>query len=98
MGEKIVGVCWKCGSKLAEDDFGRRSLCPRCGYETRVCLNCLFYAPGSHNDCREPQAERVVDKEKSTFCDYFKPKAEGGASPDASAKEALDAAEALFKK
>ena len=34
-------------------------------------MNCLFYEVDSYNDCREPQAERVADKEKSNFCDYF---------------------------
>jgi hypothetical protein len=24
-----------------------------------------------HNDCQETQAEWVVDKERSNFCDYF---------------------------
>jgi hypothetical protein len=25
----------------------------------------------SYNDCREPQAARVVEKRRSNFCDYF---------------------------
>ncbi|MEA3471407.1 MAG: hypothetical protein U9R24_06795 [Thermodesulfobacteriota bacterium] len=54
-----------------EKKVGRRDICPFCGSELHVCLNCRFFDPGSYNDCREPQAERVVDKMKSNFCDYF---------------------------
>jgi hypothetical protein len=52
----------------------------------------------SNNECREPQADRVVEKEKANFCDYFKPNA---ASPGqvANSRDAMKAAaEALFKK
>jgi hypothetical protein len=45
-------------------------------------------------------ADRVVDKEKFNFCDYFKP-SEGtsASSGELSPREkALKAAEALFKK
>jgi len=26
---------------------------------------------GSYNSCREPQAERVIEKSRSNFCGYF---------------------------
>jgi hypothetical protein len=26
---------------------------------------------GSYNECREPQAERVIEKDRSNFCDFF---------------------------
>lgn len=26
---------------------------------------------GAYNDCREPQAERVIEKNRSNFCDFF---------------------------
>ena len=51
---------------------GRAETCSKCGYDLRCCMNCRFYDPGSYNECREPQAERVIDKERSNFCDYFK--------------------------
>jgi hypothetical protein len=31
----------------------------------------VFHATGAYNDCREPQAERVIEKNRSNFCDYF---------------------------
>jgi len=48
-------------------------LCPNCGAYLHSCVNCKFYSPGSHNDCREPQADLVSDKKSSNFCEYFSP-------------------------
>jgi len=62
-----------------------------------VCKNCGFYEPKAHNECHEPQAERVLEKERSNFCEYFKPRTGGGSG--APTRDALKAAaEALFKK
>src|SRR6185312_11198258 len=91
------GACWHCGAELSLLDYGRADSCSKCGRDTRVCKGCFFYDKMSNNECREPQADRVVDKEKSNFCDYFKPGNPKGQS--APAKDALNAAaEALFKK
>ncbi|MBF0417048.1 MAG: hypothetical protein HQL86_02225 [Magnetococcales bacterium] len=59
---------------LPSNGFGRSEVCSSCSKDTRVCLNCRFHDPGSYNECRETVAERVVDKEKSNFCDNFMPK------------------------
>jgi hypothetical protein len=65
-------ICHNCSKELTiERKVGRRDACPFCGGDLHVCLNCRFYDPGSYNDCREPQAERVVNKDRSNFCDYF---------------------------
>ncbi|TFG93269.1 MAG: hypothetical protein E4H15_01710 [Syntrophobacterales bacterium] len=65
-------VCYTCRKEQGSDGaVGRRDTCPSCGSDLHVCLNCKFYDPGSYNDCREPQAERVVQKDRSNFCDYF---------------------------
>ncbi len=61
-------------------------------------MNCAFYDPSAYNACREPQAERVLDKDRANRCDYFAPAREGRGSvesPQAKQKAALDA---LFKK
>jgi hypothetical protein len=50
---------------------GRREACPFCGADLHCCLNCAHYNIGSYNDCREPQAERVIEKDRSNFCDFF---------------------------
>jgi hypothetical protein len=65
-------ICNSCKETLeVGPKVGRRESCPFCESDLHVCLNCRFYDPGSYNDCREPQAERVVDKGRSNFCDYF---------------------------
>jgi len=58
---------------------------------------CQFYDQKSYNECREPMADRVPDKEKANFCDYFKI---GSSNTDAENKrqELLAKAQALFKK
>lgn len=56
---------------LPANGFGRSDVCSGCMKDTRVCLNCRFHDPGSYNECRENIAERIVDKEKSNFCDFF---------------------------
>jgi len=58
-----MNICHKCKKEIAEDFFvGRQSQCPSCGTDLHCCLNCSFYELGAYNDCREPQAERVLDK------------------------------------
>ena len=37
------------------------------------CLNCSFYDPSKNNQCSEPQAEWVRDKEAANYCDYYRP-------------------------
>ncbi len=66
--------CYKCCTKLeyAQGEVGRGESCPNCRFDVRVCYNCGFYDKSSYNECREPQADRVVDKAKSNFCDFFK--------------------------
>lgn len=50
---------------------GRTDSCNRCGSDLHCCRNCRFYDPGAYNECREPDAERVVDSERANFCEYF---------------------------
>jgi hypothetical protein len=89
------GNCWNCGNELTPLDYGRQDSCRKCGKDTKVCKNCEFHDRSSNNECRETQADRVVDKEKANFCDYFVPKAGGGGN--APSRDALKAAaDALF--
>ncbi len=53
------------------DKVFRRDECPHCGNDLHSCVQCSFYSPGHHNDCRESQADMVADKERANFCDYF---------------------------
>ncbi len=73
-----------------------RDICDRCGAYLHCCRNCEFYAPGIANDCREPNAELVADKEQGNFCDFFRPAPERPETPTPPpARAALDA---LFHK
>jgi hypothetical protein len=80
-----------------EDKVSRYDTCPHCGYDLHCCLQCKFYDPGSYNECREVMAERVVDKDRSNFCDYFVLRGTQGSEfgRKATAKQAL---EDLFQK
>ena len=90
--------CFKCGTKLEfVDRVGRREECTSCGEDVHVCRNCTFYDAKVYNECREPAAEVVRDKERANHCEYFQCRAGAGGSDDR--RDALKAAaEALFKK
>jgi hypothetical protein len=64
----------------------------------RACRNCAFYAPSAYNDCREPNAERVVDKERANFCEFFHLGVADQGGAVASAGGARAALDALFRK
>lgn len=67
-----MALCFSCGAQLDfVDKPGRAETCAACGADVHCCCNCAFYDPGSYNECRETQAERVLVKERSNFCDYF---------------------------
>ena len=63
--------CYSCGTALPREKVFRSTVCPGCGKGVRVCLNCTFYSPGSHWDCRETISELVRDKDTVNFCDFY---------------------------
>lgn len=64
--------CHSCKTKIAlTNKIGFRDDCPQCRNDLHVCLNCHFYDTSSYNECRETAADRVVDKEKANYCEYF---------------------------
>lgn len=90
--------CYSCNHRIEGVETVRRGeTCDHCGADVRVCKNCAFYDPSSHNECREPTAEYVSEKERANFCGMFKPftgqREAGDDVADAKAK-----LEALFKK
>jgi hypothetical protein len=91
--------CWSCGRKIelvTGERVGFRDECLQCGRTLHSCRNCGFFDTAYNNSCREPMAERVVDKERFNFCEYFKP---GDATAKPAARTgAQDKLEALFKK
>jgi hypothetical protein len=97
MVNEVQGLCWHCGQTLQGADYGRENHCPRCGKAAHACRNCHHYAPTKANQCDEPIAERVVDKERANFCELFEPAENPGEAKATSAEELLKAAEDLFK-
>jgi hypothetical protein len=65
--------CYFCGADTGGEKIYRNTLCVSCGKELKICLNCAFYSPGSHWDCRENIGEAVTDKERANFCEWFSP-------------------------
>ena len=93
----VVAVrCHRCGADTEAERIGVRDVCARCAAYLHCCRNCVLYEPGLHNDCREPTAERVADKEAGNFCDHFRPAVRAGAR--ATPGDARSRLEALFKK
>lgn len=89
--------CFHCGKAIGEHDHGRQATCESCGRDVHVCRNCKNHDPRQHNECVEPQADRVVEKDKSNFCDWWKPR-EGAGGSAASRDKLISAAADLFKK
>ena len=91
--------CYACNNPLDIDSGSkilRHDECIHCQTELHCCKMCSFYDSKVYNECREPLAERIVDKEKANFCSYFKigNKEQSGPSKD----DLISAADALFKK
>jgi len=77
--------------------IGRRDACLQCHSDLHCCLNCAFYDPTCHNHCREPQAERQVEKHTGNFCDYFSFRI-GRAGKPAGTTDTRARLDALFKR
>ncbi len=95
----IMVKCYHCGTELSFGDrVGLREECPQCRNDVHVCRNCQFYDRSSYNECREPSAEVVREKDRSNHCEYWSPSSGLGAGGGKAAQDLLAAAEALFKK
>jgi hypothetical protein len=92
-------LCYNCKTKISlAGQPSRSQTCPQCAAYLRCCRNCRFYDPQAHNQCREPQAEWVKDKEMANFCDYFEAATKTVSEKSARKEEALRKLDALFKK
>ena len=95
--------CSKCGKVIdysAAAPVGKRDVCPKCDADLHCCKNCRHYDPAKHNQCAEPQAEWVRDKDAANHCDYFSPNpvllAQGSNAP-AKADDVKKKFDSLFK-
>lgn len=92
-------LCALCGKGVEIDKyFSRKSTCPYCGGDLRICLNCKFYSESSHNKCREPKAEFQRTRDKVNYCDYFVYKDMASSSSSGEKEEAIKKLDELFKK
>ncbi len=66
-------TCWKCGGLLTEVllPLPRHEECPHCRAQLHVCRMCVFFDPAVAQQCREPVAGFVSDKQRANFCGYF---------------------------
>ncbi|MFQ5417048.1 MAG: hypothetical protein ACE5FL_08405 [Myxococcota bacterium] len=78
--------------------IGFRAICDACGADLHVCRSCEQHDPGAQNECREPAAERVGDRERANHCEYFAPSDRGGGEADRAAQAAKAQLDSLFKK
>ena len=89
--------CFHCQALLSfSDRVGFREECSQCKNDVHVCKNCDFYDPSAYNECREPQAERSAEKDRSNRCEYFNGSKRGGGK--STKNDLMAQAEALFKK
>jgi len=96
--EKSTVDCYKCDKDTAlnnEQKISRQEECQHCFASLHCCKMCGFYDMSSYNECREPSANRILDKEKPNFCDYFKLQGKSGNGPQS--KDIFSAADSLFK-
>jgi hypothetical protein len=66
-------ACYRCGTPLAALSLplSRQDECPGCRNYLHVCRMCRYFDPAVPRQCREDDAEEVLDKERLNFCDYF---------------------------
>ena len=93
-------ICAGCGVDLGpRGQVGRRDTCPECGADLRCCRQCRHHDRSQPNECREPQAERVLDRTRANFCDYFAVAAEPTVpTAGTSATGSREALERLFRR
>lgn len=87
--------CYRCGASLAglSLPLSRQDECPACSVYLHVCKMCEFYDPDVPKQCREDDAEEVIEKERLNFCEWLKPAYDvfdaARASEEAKAKDTL---------
>ncbi len=93
--------CFACDAPVelaAGERVGFRDTCARCGADLHVCRNCSHHDPSAQNQCREPSAEWVPERERANRCDWFSPGAGGGGDAVRAQQRAKSDLEALFRK
>lgn len=68
-------ACYRCGASLAALSlpFSRQDECPQCQNYLHICRMCVHFDSGVPRQCREDDAEEVLEKERLNFCDWYQP-------------------------
>ena len=96
-----MNKCFSCFKEInGDDNIGRSETCPHCSIDLHCCYNCKFHDKSVYNECRESQADRVLEKDRSNFCDYFAfaPDSGSGAAAGSRQGRAGNPLDDLFKK
>lgn len=94
---KAKVICFSCGNQIdVIDRVGIRDECDKCSADLHVCKNCRFYDSSAYNECKEPSADVVREKDRANYCDYFE--AGDGTFEKSKRDDLLAQAEALFGK
>ncbi|MDH3532622.1 MAG: hypothetical protein OEO82_06795 [Gammaproteobacteria bacterium] len=66
-------ACYRCGASLAHLSLplSRQDECPQCRNYLHVCRMCRHFDSVVPRQCREDDAEEVLDKERLNFCDWY---------------------------
>ena len=66
-------ACYRCGTSLAHLSLplSRQDECPQCHNHLHVCKMCRHFDPNVPRQCREDDAEEVLEKARLNFCDWF---------------------------
>lgn len=66
-------ACYRCGTSLAEFSLplSRQDECPQCRNYLHVCKMCVHFDVSVPKQCREDDAEEVIEKERLNFCDWY---------------------------
>jgi hypothetical protein len=74
---------------------GRNDSCHKCGFDLKVCLNCVSYDARVAHQCKDRRADPVAEKHMANFCEYFDMakreylSKEGGNPRESAARDAL---------
>lgn len=95
----ITLTCFSCGHKIElTDRVQYNATCDKCSSYLKCCLNCKFYDPGAYNQCHESSADRVTNKDKSNFCDFFEAGSTSRFKENTRKDDSLKKLNDLFKK
>jgi len=59
----------------------RHEECSHCRAQLHVCRMCLYFDTAAPQQCREPVADNVSDKQRANFCGYFQINPQAYADP-----------------